>query len=105
MKLFYFPFIALLAGCNVENNEPTDEQGINTSSVIKFEIAPERRDCVGVVPMRCLVVNGEYFYDTIQGYHHVEGQAAVIWVQQRLRPDPTPTDVGSYTYHQIPNPE
>lgn len=36
-------------------------------------IGPELEDCVGVAPMRCMVVDGELFYDEIEGFEHEEG--------------------------------
>ena len=36
-------------------------------------IGPELEDCVGVAPMRCMVVDGELFYEEIEGFEHEEG--------------------------------
>ena len=33
-------------------------------------IGPDLVDCVGVAPMRCMVVDGELFYDEIEGFEH-----------------------------------
>lgn len=43
-----------------------------------FDIAAETRSCRGLAPTRCLVVNGELFYGSIEGYRHVEGKNAKI---------------------------
>jgi hypothetical protein len=66
-----------------------------------FDIAADRADCVGVAPMKCLVVNGEYFYDGIEGYTHVDGQAARICVAKTPRPEPLPMDAGAFTYKRV----
>ncbi len=67
-----------------------------------FNIAAQKKDCVGVGPMRCLVVNGSLFYDTIEGYQHVDGQEARICVVTTKRPEPIPADASSVTYRQVP---
>ena len=54
--------------------------------------------------MRCLVVNGEYFYDVIDGYRHIEGQPARIYVERTERPEPVPADAGGFLYRRIPLP-
>ena len=33
-------------------------------------IGPDLVDCVGAAPMRCMVVDGELFYDEIEGFEH-----------------------------------
>lgn len=85
---------ALLGACG-----PTDPEA---SGVEHFSIAANRVDCVGVGPMRCLLVNGALFYDSIEGYDHVEGQAAEICVTKTRRPDPIPADASSFVYRQVP---
>ena len=36
-------------------------------------VGPELRDCAGAGPMKCLEVNGEIFYETIEGFECEEG--------------------------------
>ena len=66
------------------------------SEVILFDIEADTVACEGVAPMRCLVVNGEYFYDVIDGYRHVEGQPARIYVERSERSEPVPADAGDF---------
>lgn len=71
-----------------------------------FDIAAETVACEGVAPMRCLVVNGDYFYNSIEGYEHVEGRAARIYVERRELPRYEQlADAGRYSYHVMPAPE
>ena len=72
--------------------------------VILFDIEAHTVPCQGVAPMRCLVVNGEYFYDLIDGYRHIEGQPARIYVERTERPEPLPADAGGFLYRRIPLP-
>lgn len=66
-----------------------------------FNIAGERVSCEGVAQMRCLVVNGEYFYDVIIGYTHVEGRPARICVQEIPGPSEVPADAGTFIYQRV----
>ena len=72
--------------------------------MILFDIDAHTVPCEAVAPMRCLVVNGEYFYDVIDGYRHIEGQPARIYVERTERPEPVPADVGAFLYRRIDRP-
>ena len=50
--------------------------------ILEFVVEPELRDCVGVAPMRCMVVNGELFYDAIEGFDYVEGFDYLLKVER-----------------------
>ena len=78
---------------------PTDPQA---GEVEVFNIAAHETDCVGVGPRQCLIVNDELFYDSIEGYQHVEGQAARVCVEKTKRPEPIPADASSLIYRQVP---
>ena len=41
--------------------------------VVEVVIEAELEDCVGVAPMRCMVVDGGLFYDEIEGFVHEAG--------------------------------
>ncbi len=89
---------ALLAKC-VSADIPQTNQDIQL-----FNINAETVECMGVAPMRCLVINGTLFYDSIEGYTHVEGQPAKVYVERRLREQPVPADAGIYVYRVVPKP-
>ena len=66
-------------------------------------IGPELEDCVGVAPMRCMVVDGELFYDEIEGFEHEEGYRYRIRME---RYDPwggeePPADASSRGYRLV----
>lgn len=47
---------------------------LNVEQVImEVTVGPERVECVGLIPMLCLVVDGELFYDSIEGFEYAEG--------------------------------
>ncbi len=78
--------------------------GSAEGEIERFDIAAQTQPCVGVGPMQCLVVNGKFFYNSIEGYTHVEGEAAQICVAKTRRPDPVPADAGIYLYRAVPCP-
>ena len=56
--------------------------------------------------MRCLVVNGEYFYDDIQGYSHQEGIGQTLRVERTQICNPAvlnscPQDTGIFRYRLL----
>lgn len=81
-----------VAGCLPADSPPED-------AAVLFRIAPDTVPCAGVGPRRCLMVNDALFYDSIEGYTHVEGQGAEIYVIRKRRPEPVPADASIYTYH------
>jgi len=88
--------ILLLATACV-NNESSGREGETQT----FNIAANTEACEGVAPMRCLVVNSEFFYDMIDDYQHVEGQPAKICVIRSARPEPIAADQGSFSYRRV----
>lgn len=78
-------------------NEVTGADGdIETS-----HIAAKTASCRGVTTMRCLIVNGQIFYESIDGYEHVEGQSAKICTITSPRSEPLPAEVGSHEYLRV----
>ncbi|MCB9808963.1 DUF4377 domain-containing protein [Candidatus Nomurabacteria bacterium] len=73
---------------------------LNQAELLSFTIAPNTVDCVGVGPMKCLVVNGEYFYDHINGFDFVEGNEYEIIVARTERED-APADASIYEYQLV----
>lgn len=74
----------------------------NAEEKLEFDIAAGTEPCVGVAPMRCLVINGDFFYENIVGYQHIEGQAAKICVLRTKRPEPIPADLGAFVFTRVP---
>lgn len=95
MKFFYpiFSISALmLAGCATGNT---------SGEIETYNIAANTVACTGVGEQRCLVVNGEYFYDDIEDYTHVEGRPAQICVMRSSATRPVPADASAFTYRQV----
>jgi len=64
-----------------------------------FTIGAERVDCVGVAPQKCLIVNGEYFYDDIKGFEYEEGYEYILTVNKEKAFDgEVPADASIYKY-------
>lgn len=60
-------------------------------------------DCVGLVPMKCLVVDGEYFYDDIDGFEFEAGNSYILEIERvQIYTDETvPADASLYSYKLI----
>ncbi len=102
-------FAGLVSAClpSSENSANAEKSApVVDSSLIIFEVAPDSVACVGVAPMRCLVVNGELFYDGIEGYNHREGIGRTLRIERTQICDPTvwnscPQDIGIYRYRLV----
>lgn len=74
-------YLALIAPLALVACMPTpDEQEAVTQLVT---VGPTRVACEGVAPQTCLVVDGQLFYDTIEGFSHSEGSSYVLEVERR----------------------
>ncbi len=74
------------------------------SVVLEVSVGPERVECVGVGPMQCLVVDGEFFYDAIEGFEYEEGNVYRIRMEQYdAWPDleELPQDASAYGYRLV----
>lgn len=74
------------------------------SVVLEVTVGPERVECVGVAPMQCLVVDGEYFYDSIEGFEYEEGYIYRIRMERYdAWPDleEPPQDASAYGYRLV----
>lgn len=77
--------MAALAACDPEPTptaipEPTATTAPTASTpaptpakVMEVMVGPELLDCVGVGPQKCMEVNGDFFYGSIDGFEHEEG--------------------------------
>ena len=72
--------------------------------ILEVTVGPEREDCVGVAPMRCLVVDGELFYESIEGFEHEKGYEYRLQIERydawpgQAEP---PQDASRYGYRLI----
>lgn len=98
--IFIIGLCLSLPACQAQRPEPSAPASGDWKDMQVFEIEGETAPCTGAVPMQCLVVNGEYFYEPIQGYVHNPGIGARICVERRQREKPIPADAGLFTYHR-----
>ena len=45
-------------------------------------VGPELKDCVGVGPRKCMIVNGVFFYDSIDGFEFESGYKYRLKIEQ-----------------------
>lgn len=72
--------------------------------VLEVTVGPEMVDCVGVGPMKCLVVDGELFYDPIDGFEHEEGYTYRLKIErfnQFPEDEEPPQDASLYGYRLL----
>ena len=103
LKALAYSAIALaLAACA---QLPQSSAAANTST---WTVAPKRVDCVGVAPMKCLLIqdNSEpnsqptLFYSNIEGFDYVEGFEYRILVESLAVANP-PADAPSKRYRLV----
>lgn len=88
--------------------KPTERPVTTPASVEKtLYVGPMMRDCVGVAPMKCLMVredpNGPWqnFFNTIQGFTFEPGYNYTLRVRVTDAPKPIPADASSKVYTLI----
>lgn len=72
--------------------------------ILEATVGPELVDCVGAAPMRCLVVDGELFYEPIEGFEHQKGyEYRLVMEQYDAWPgqEEPPQDASRYGYRLI----
>lgn len=76
---------------------------LGSSTEMTFTVKPYKVDCQALVPTKCLVVNGEYFYDPITGFDYEEDYNYVIKVRrtQVYASANAPADISLYAYTLI----
>lgn len=84
----------------VDGNDQNKNLQENMGEVLTFNVAAMREECVGEAPQECLVINDEYFYDSISGFEYEEGFNYEITVLRKERINP-PADASSYTYELV----
>lgn len=73
-------------------------------TVQEVVVGPERVECTGSAPQLCLVVDGELFYDEIEGFEHEAGYIYRLRIEEYDRwPGQTeiPQDAGRYGYRLL----
>ena len=73
-------------------------------SVQEVVVGPEQVECTGSAPQLCLVVDGELFYDEIEGFEYEAGYIYRLRIEEYDRwPGQTeiPQDAGRYGYRLL----
>ena len=73
-------------------------------TVQEVVVGPEQVECTGSAPQLCLVVDGELFYDEIEGFEHEAGYIYRLRIEEYDRwPGQTeiPQDAGRYGYRLL----
>lgn len=74
------------------------------TELMEVTVAPELEDCVGIAPMKCMVVDGELFYDHIDGFDHEPGYEYRLKIERYDAwpgMEEPPQDAGRYGYRLI----
>lgn len=93
--------MSLLVACSTNHkSSETPEQPVKTMIVV---VGPEKVDCVGVAPMKCLVVDGGFFYEPIKGFDFKQGYDYKLEIQriQLYTESTVPADANLYEYRLI----
>ncbi|MBE9031090.1 DUF4377 domain-containing protein [filamentous cyanobacterium LEGE 11480] len=56
-----------------------------TSKFMKVTVSPARKSCQGMIPMQCLVVDGETFFSEIDGFQFEPGYNYTLMIRQNPR--------------------
>ena len=84
-----------------ETVQPTLSAGVE---VLEVSVGPQLESCVGSYPMMCMVVDGDLFYDDIEGFTFEAGYEYELRIEQYDRwpdTDKPPQDAGKYGYRLI----
>ena len=74
------------------------------ADIMEVSVAPELESCVGSHPMMCMVVDGEFFYSSIDGFDFESGYEYRLRIERYdAWPDveEPPQDAGKYGYRLI----
>ena len=86
--------IVIAAACG------TSEDG----ETLEVTVGPELKECVGVGPTHCMVVDGGLFYDRIEGFDYAEGYVYRLKIERYDAwpdRDEPPQDASRYGYRLI----
>ena len=73
-------------------------------AVREVVVGPEQVECTGAAPQRCLVVDGELFYDAIEGFRYEAGYRYRLRIEEYDRwpgQAEIPQDAGRYGYRLL----
>ncbi len=95
---------ALRSGDTRELTTDNDSTGRDDVNVMEVTVGPKLLDCVGVGPRKCLEVNGQLFYESIDGFKHEEGYTYRLKIERYDAfpgEEEPPQDASRYGYRLI----
>lgn len=78
--------------------DPSPTPSLGTEKTVV--IAPNRVDCIGEAPQKCLLMDGNLFYDSIEGFTHEEGYTYTLRIRVHTVQNP-PADGSSFRYELV----
>ena len=85
-------------------DEPDESTGGVESVVMQVTVGPKLLDCVGVAPRKCMEVDGQLFYDSIDGFDYQEGYTYRLKIERYDAfpgEEEPPQDASKYGYRLI----
>lgn len=104
--LLLLAFFSLACGSGYETGgpSPTEPPGESRETITReVTVGPETEECAGEALQTCLVVDGQLFYDEIEGFDYEPGYTYRIVMEQydRWPGREPPQDAGQYGYRLI----
>ena len=102
-KVIMVLFAGLLAGCSNGQNGSITDSSHSASDIMTVSVGSELVDCIGVAPMKCLIVDGSLFYGHIKGFDFKNGYEYKLEIKriQSYTVDNAPADAGLYEYNLL----
>ncbi|MBK3518701.1 DUF4377 domain-containing protein [Carboxylicivirga marina] len=97
-------FSLILAACSFKAKQKSSNK--EKEQISTFFIAPYKVDCMGIAPMKCLLVRKsdteqwENFYSSIKGFDFIPGNQYQLKVRI-IRKENAPADASSFNYELI----
>ena len=86
--------VMAIAGCRMHSS---------TVEILEVTVGPELKDCVGLAPRKCMVVDGELFYESIKGFDYQAGYHYRLRIEQSdaYPGREPPADASRYRYRLL----
>lgn len=53
-----------------------------STKILEVTVGPKLADCTGFIPMKCMVVDGNLFYNHIEGFNYEEGYVYKLRIEK-----------------------
>jgi len=99
-KILIIALILVIGGGLIYAMTSKDKDSAEDGEIITMNIDSEQVDCIGEAPQKCMVINGEFFYDSIKGFEFESGNEYVLQVRRTEREN-VPADASKYLYELV----